>query len=279
MIDLCELLAARGLPLKRRAAKIIRHKDHRWDLKALIQRDQLDLYQSNQARPVIDGCKFLVSCVGESHAYAVLYGVYRVESSVRDPARQWPKEFLYQSMLPGPCWYDLKRLREYADLEGRVVINWGQGARSWCQWLTPREVVEIRPAGYTKQFPGYDNVLLSHHELRNIIHHPSANREWHRALAAVLGIYLITYLPDGRQYVGSAGGKNGLLGRWSDYAETGHGGNQLLKQLMQARPGAEADFQYSILRVLPNTSLHEEILRVEQLYMRKLGSRVHGLNH
>ena len=43
------------------------------------------------------------------------------------------------------------------------------------------------------------------------------------------GGYLLVH-PDGDQYVGSAYGEGGFLGRWTDYVASGHGGNRLLKK-------------------------------------------------
>ncbi|MFF2589646.1 hypothetical protein ACFVSS_17475 [Peribacillus butanolivorans] len=41
---------------------------------------------------------------------------------------------------------------------------------------------------------------------------------------------------EGKQYVGSASGKEGLLGRWKEYAINGHGNNTKLKELIEADP-------------------------------------------
>jgi hypothetical protein len=276
MIDLCELLHARGLPRDAKV-KIIRHQSSEWNIAELIARGQLETYQSNQGRPVFN-CDHIVSFLGERHSQARLIGVYRVDGVTRDPSRAWPKDYLYPEMRPGPYWYQLAKLTAFADLETRVVIDWGASPRMWHQWLKPREVVEILPAGYVRDFPGYDEVVLSHDELRAIVANPTVHREWHRALSSVAGVYLITDTRDGLQYVGSASGSNGLLGRWSDYARTGHGGNKLLRGLMTRDPTAARHFQFSILRIMVSTTPREEVLNAESSMKRKLGSRTHGLN-
>lgn len=80
------------------------------------------------------------------------------------------------------------------------------------------------------------------------------------------------------QYVGSAHGAAGILGRWKSYARTGHGGNQLLRDLLAKNPQAANAFQFSILRALPPSLTKDEVLGNETMYKKKLGSRAHGLN-
>jgi len=142
----------------------------------------------------------------------------------------------------------------------------------------PKEVVEVLPAGYVHEFPGYENVILDFTDLKQLVANPAANRVWHRLLGEVSGIYLIVDRYTGKQYVGSAYGKQGILGRWTQYASTGHGGNQQLKALLAKDPGYANHFQFSILAVLPLTTQKTDAFRMETLFKRKLGSRSFGLN-
>lgn len=277
MIDLCELLFARGLPKGDRLTKLVRHQSSKWDIDALVSHGHFELYQSNQGRPIFN-CQYLVSFLGEKHSLARLFGVYQVKGVSRDTTRLWPSNYLYPQMPPGPLWYDLEKLDVFSELENRVVINWGATPRAWHQWLGPREVVEILPKGYVSEFPGYDDVLLTYDKLREIISHPTANREWRRALGSVAGVYLITDTSDGRQYVGSAYGAGGILNRWSAYVRNGHGGNRLLKELVAKNPDGARNFQFSILRAMPDTVTSDEVLAAEVVHKKKLGSRAHGLN-
>jgi hypothetical protein len=65
-------------------------------------------------------------------------------------------------------------------------------------------VVEI--AGRDKvPFPGFDGVLLTYHQLRELVE-DSRYADWRAALAEVQGIYLITDSTNGKQYVGKADG-------------------------------------------------------------------------
>lgn len=97
-------------------------------------------------------------------------------------------------------------------------------------------------------------------------------------LSAVAGVYLILATTTGSQYVGSAYGLEGIWGRWSAYAESGHGGNLLLQELLANDASYPMAFSYSILQILPRTHARSEVLQWERLYKEKLGSRAKGLN-
>lgn len=276
MLDLQELLFTRGLPQNGKT-KLVRHQDPRWDLQRLLSLGQFDVYQEHQAKPVFD-CEYIVSFIGQSYSHARLIGVYEVKGREGPGAFELPKDFLYPDMPLGQFRYTLERVGGYEDLERRVVIDWGASTRSWHQWLKPKEIVEVLPRGYVTEFPGYDDFILSFEQLREIVENPTANREWHRMLAAVAGIYLITDGTTGRQYVGSAYGAEGVLGRWSAYSASGHGGNLLLRELLGANAKHAKHFSFTLLRTLPKTLTREEVFAYESLYKNKLGSRAHGLN-
>ena len=55
-------------------------------------------------------------------------------------------------------------------------------------------------------------------------------KRWQAKLAEWRGIYYIFDASDGKGYVGSAYGADNLLGRWRNYAASGHGGNRLLRE-------------------------------------------------
>lgn len=84
-----------------------------------------------------------------------------------------------------------------------------------------------------EEVPGYLDFVLTHEDLKTICENPSSNKDWHRALSAVAGIYIIVEKISGLQYIGSACGKNGILGRWLSYAQTAHGGNAKLKEALE----------------------------------------------
>jgi len=119
--------------------------------------------------------------------------------------------------------------------------------------------------------------VLTHEELKAICFNPSSNKEWHRALSAVAG-FLIVEETTGLQYVGSAYGKDGILGRWKIYAKTEHGGNLKLVEALDGELFEARNLRFSILRTLPKTLTMTEVVGYEAQYKEKLGTRALGLN-
>lgn len=267
-------------PARRRGdVKVARHVAD-VDLDSLRRGGFFDEYQRRQGKDHFAGTRLLVSLLGERGTRSRFIGVYRV-LSVTDRVPKYPRDYPHPTMGLGRFYYEMEKLDGFEELEDRLIVDWGAATRSWVQWLdpaNPKEVIEILPRGHVRDFPGYDAVVLGFEELANLVSHPDANRTWHRALGAVAGVYLIADLVDGRQYVGSAYGEQGILGRWCDYARGKHGGNIQLKELLLAHPGRENHFRYSILQTLPRTMTKNEVIAVESSWKAKLGTRAFGLN-
>jgi hypothetical protein len=164
--------------------------------------------------------------------------------------------------VDGVCRHNLARDPRFDSLARRPVIDWGTGTRSWVQSLQSKSkpIVELLPVGYVRDFPDFDQILLTHDQLVTVINNPTSHRAWHRMLSAVCAVYLILDTATGEQYVGSAYGEHGLLGRWSHYARTPHGGNQRLKAPLDKRPGAARELQFSVLQRLPSYATEQEVL-------------------
>jgi hypothetical protein len=96
---------------------------------------------------------------------------------------------------------------------------------------------------------------------------------WKTALLQWRGIYYIFDTSDRKGYVGSAYGESNLLGRWLDYAISGHGGNRLL------RHRDPQNFRFTILqRVSPDMG-ESEIVQLENSWKQRLHTRKpYGLN-
>jgi hypothetical protein len=279
MLGVIELLKLRGLDnTSSTPVKFVRHQDRRFDLYDLMISGYLGRYQSVQSRPVFRDCDYIISFIGLPRSQARFLGVYQKlgERRVKDVA---PPDGYPIPEDPEWFFYDLEQVPGFEDLQERVIIHWGKAAIKWHQWVDEdnvKEVVEILPAGYTRPWPGYLDFILTHDELVRICNNPEANREWVHKLSAVAGVYLITH--EGKQYVGSAYGKEGIYGRWKQYANSGHGGNVQLEKLVALRSDAYKQFHYSILRELPKSMSKKEVIGIEMLYQQKLGSRAFGLN-
>jgi len=279
-MNIAELLALRGLDIHAKI-KLVRHQEARYDIVELYRAGHLETYQSYQAKPVFDKCSFVVSFMGLERARAQFIGVYSVNGSKPAEEVTLPPDFPYPNMLSGgSLFYDLHALEGFDDLKDRVIIDWGNSTRTWHQWLDENEkdVIEILPKGYVKDFPGYLDFVVTFDELVAISRNPVANREWYRMLSAAAGIYLIVDSATGMQYVGSAYGQNGIWGRWAQYAQSGHGGNAKLKALLATDAHYARYFRFTILHTLPDTMTKGEVIAWEIKYKSKLGTKAFGLN-
>ena len=64
-------------------------------------------------------------------------------------------------------------------------------------------------------------------------------------------------------YVGSAYGDEGILGRWKSYAKNGHGGNKLLKSLVNRAPNYKQNLRFTVLRTLSKILTKKEVIEYE----------------
>nr|WP_321431748.1 GIY-YIG nuclease family protein [uncultured Campylobacter sp.] len=115
------------------------------------------------------------------------------------------------------------------------------------------EVLELKREKVKVEFPGYDNVNVSWKELESLIETDA----WRTALKNQKAIYLIVDCKTGKQYVGAAYGGDGLLGRWRNYVENGHGGNKKLKELDFEY--IKENFKYTILETF-NSNVDDKII-------------------
>lgn len=282
MITISKVLRFAGLDTSKNI-KIARHMDTRGvDVHALYSTNQFDLYQSYQEKNVFKDCIYLVSCLGIENNQAIFIGVYKVKNIYNIDGFPNKLEVPYRGIakVESRFYYELEKLSGFEELEGRLVINWKNSAQAWYMKLNTneKEVVQLLPKGYVRDFPGYLNINLSFKELQRLMNDPIANDIWHRMLSAVGGVYLILDTQEGLQYVGSASGKEGILGRWKEYAKNGHAGNTKLREIIELEPERIHTFKFSILQTLPRTLTKNEIVAEENKYKNKLGSRAYGLN-
>jgi hypothetical protein len=280
-LGILDLLGLAGLPGPEMARiEFVRHEgDPDFDLQDLHQRGWLDTYQQFQSKPVFDNLDYIVSFIGMDGWRARFLGVYRVGARRPSANVSLPKGCRYQSWRKFGYHYDLQRMPRYDHLKERVVIDWGKGRR-WHQRASNKTVVEVRPAGYfLEPFDDYLQFILTYDQLVRLVKHREAHKEWQARLSAVAGVYLILATKTGKQYIGSAYGAEGIWGRWLAYAHDGHGGNKLLKKLIDTNPSLYPEsFSYSVLEVLPNSFARKKVLAHECQFKKKLGTRATGLN-
>jgi len=282
MLTVNRVLEIAGLNMSK-DIKIARHMDTRGvDVHELYTNGHFEVYQSYQERNVFKGCDYLIACLGIENNQALFVGVYAVKETYNVDGFPNNLDVPYKgkAKLDSKYRYDLEKLSGFEELEGRLVINWNNIAQAWCMKLdtNQKEVVQLLPKGYVRDFPGYLEINLSFQELQNIINEPIANSIWHKMLSAVGAVYLILDTKNGKQYIGSASGKEGILGRWKQYARNGHGGNKKLKEIIESDSERIHRLKFTILQTLPRTLTKNEVLWEESKYKEKLGSRAYGLN-
>lgn len=178
----------------------------------------------------------------------------------------------------GGVGYEADEIEKYKSFFGRVIVKYPKNHQAQGRWFSEienqLEVVEVLPTMYDgEDFPGYDKICLSWRQLETII--LREKRDWIKPLENQKAVYLITDISNGKQYVGSATGENGmLLQRWRNYIVSGHGGNIGLKEIPFNH--VKEYFQYSILenynaRVDKNIILLRESWWKEVLQTRKFG--------
>lgn len=175
-------------------------------------------------------------------------------------------------------YYDHECLVEYEKYFGRLIVEYHKSSR--CAILKGNHINEFRvkeilPGRYNDDdFPGYDKVNISWKDLAKKIE----NKSWKTALENQKGVYLITDTKEGKRYVGSAYGKDMILGRWKDYINNGHGGNKKLKEL--DFDYIKQHFRYSILEIFKSTTDDDTIIARENWWKDVLltGNEKYGYN-
>lgn len=222
-----------------------------------------------------DPPRYWVILIADGQRRSRLYGVYQNHGEVLADRTGINRSF------------DLRPSSFLNSLAGRLVVEW-TSPRNWHRRATSAAnlpVLEIADRDKIP-FPGFDRVLLTHHELREMVEdHRYA--DWRAVLSEVQGIYLITDSSNGKQYVGKADGAERILGRWTAYARDGHGGNVALRELAYASVGDKSrgtktdharHFLFSILRVFGTSTSSSEVDAAESHFKRALRTREFGLN-
>ncbi|WP_108859195.1 GIY-YIG nuclease family protein [Ruegeria sp. Alg231-54] len=269
-----ELLSKRGFDLAH--ARYVRH-DHRalaaWR-RGSANFDHFVSYQRDDSISPYNGAELAVQFVPQGPTGALFVGGHYIldswaacDNPERNPSLWTPFEEDYGQDLDHRR-YDLARIENIEDLVGRLIIDWGAATRSWSQWAErkPKPIVELRATAEDEAFPGFGEFTSTVQEL------PTLPSSWQNALASVNGVYLLVCPETGEQYVGSAYGDGGFMGRWASYAVNGHGGNKLL--LVRKR----TNYAISILEIASPDMSASEIINRESAWKTKLGSRAHGLN-
>lgn len=266
--------------------KLVRHTFTNEDVKKIYKSGMFEIYQSLQSKNRFDGCKYIVSFIGKSKTEALFIGVYEIIEIITGSRVAEMLPIGYPEKLKTNVnykYYKMKKLDIMADLENKLVIEWGNSPLNWHQWaINDKEVISI--SNRTEEvFPGYERLIVPYLELGFIINEDSRYSKWVDALKNVNCIYLIVDTKYNKQYIGSTYNKNGIFGRWKDYYEKKHGDDDLIKKHLKEHPDAYNWFQFTILKVLPLEITSNEATEIERFYKKKFNTLysknpIYGLN-
>ena len=230
-------------------------------------------WQSEQSDSKMKNVDYLVVFLAEEGCECRFIGVYRNNGPKRPTCEGFSE-------------YNLEEVEGFEGLKDKVVIDWGKGTLSWMQnWQSTKNVRRIDQVNTGDDIPyfiRYEDVILSFSQLQKVVE----DKEWKSKLESLNCVYMILDKETGKQYVGvtykdmKPGIKNGILGRWTEYAKTGHGNNKLLVALLAEKGISYADqnFQWTILETLPLNVTPKVAIDRESLYKKKFGTREHGYN-
>lgn len=179
------------------------------------------------------------------------------------------------------------RLEDFhKDLIGRLLVGFKRRSgmlgrafklETFFDQLTVSEILGETYLG--EEFPGYENIDIDFKTFEHI--YRVGKIDWKAALENVKGVYLISDVRNGKKYVGSAYGPEGIWSRWNSYVKTrGHGGNDdLVRLIKQKGPKyAQKNFKISLLEYRSAKTDDAVIIEREKFWKRVMLSREHGYN-
>jgi hypothetical protein len=178
----------------------------------------------------------------------------------------------------GGIGYEFETLDCYEKFFGRLVVMYKnkvqQTVRLASSVIEQCEVFQVLPETFDSLdiFPGYENISLGWEELAVVID----KDKWITALSNQKGVYLITDRTNGKMYVGSASGKDMIIGRWRSYVRNGHGGNKHLKALPFEH--IKKNFQYQLLDIYKAATDDKTIQERERWWKKVLLTTLFGYN-
>lgn len=269
---------------------VLRHRPFEPELNKVLpwlaaeKPDVFNAYQQTQGEKVekaMTGASYVASFIGQEPGKALFVGLYSIGASKPLTHEQYWQVPAYIEMKKfgmrgfsddrsSVLWFDLVPTEFYASWKGKLIVQWPPPERSWWRRAhknTMPVLAILEDSALDAAMPGWDEIVLNWEDLSVL---PT---RWKSVLSQWRGIYYIFDASDGKGYVGSAYGGSNLLGRWLNYAASGHGGNSLL------RKRDPRHFRFTILqRVSPDMEAND-VIRLESTWKERLHTRPpHGLN-
>ena len=256
-------------------------------LLAADRHDLFNAYQQSQgakvekAMSVMVGTGYLASFIAHGPGKALFIGLYKIKSAKSLTHKQyWARSAHAELKTLGMrgfvddrssiLWFDLPLVDFYRPWKGKLVVDWPPPERSWWRRAHRNKIsihAILEESALDAIVKHWREIELTWNELAVL---PAS---WRAKLSEWRAIYYIFDVSDDKGYVGSAYGSENLLGRWLNYAASGHGGNRLLRRR------TPENFRFTILeRVSPDMSA-EDVIRLEATWKNRLHTRApSGLN-
>jgi hypothetical protein len=287
-MDLNDLLRKNGIEPEQ--VLVLRHRPPEPELNKVLpwlaaeKPDVFNAYQQTQGEKVekaMAGASYVASFIGHEPGKGLFVGLYSVgvsrplthEEYWQVPAYIEMKKFGMKGLSgdrSSVLWFDLLPTEFCSPWKGKLIVGWPPPDRSWWRRAhknTMPVLAILEDSALDAAMPGWDEIALNWEDLGVL---PT---RWKFVLSQTRGVYYIFDTSDGKGYVGSAYGDGNLLGRWLNYAASGHGGNALL------RKRDPRHFRFSILqRVGPDTDAND-VIRLEGTWKKRLHTGPpYGLN-
>lgn len=276
--------------IDREGVLVLRHRPREPDLRKVLPwlaAERTDLYNAYQQTrgPRLEAAmtrgRHIASFIGHEAGKAVFVGLYEIAGSRpltfeefwQVPAhRNELKAFGMQGFKgerAAILCFDLQLTGTFAEWKGKLIIDWPPPEIAWWRRANRNEFpvrAILFDSMLDEAMPDWRELVLTWDELAVL---PT---KWKEVLAQWRGIYLILDTSDGKGYVGSAYGRENILGRWRNYAETGHGGN---RKLLARDPRR---FRFSVLERLSPDQEIEDVIARENSWKMRLDTCERGLN-
>lgn len=290
-MELSDLLKARGIaPVN---VLVLRHRPWEPQLHRVLpwlaaERPELfNAYQQTQgarlerSMQAMANTGFVASFIGIEAGKALFVGLYSIGGSRPLSYKKFWQlpEYIELKALgmkgftgerPAILQFELAATDFHAGWKGKLVVGWPPPERSWWRRAdrnTFPVLAILEDSALDAAMPEWSEIDLTWEELKAL---PT---RWKAALSQWRGIYYIFDNSNGKGYVGSAYGKDNLLGRWMDYARRGHGGNRLLRRR------DPVNFRFTILQRVSPDMEDGDIVHLENSWKTRLHTRApHGLN-
>lgn len=227
------------------------------------------------------GKGYVASFIGQISGEATFVGLYSIKTSKpltyteywkiqeNKELRKYGMEgFTKKDTRNSVLWFDLQLVDFCKDWQGKLIVKWTPPERSWWRRAHRNEmpVIAILKDSYLDRDKEWYEIELSWDGLQVL---PSRLKS---RLSEWRGVYYIFDKSDGKGYVGSAYGKDNILGRWQHYAKNPDGGNNLLK-------GRDREnFIFTILERTSPDAAPDAVIQCENSWKERLHTREYGLN-